>query len=324
MVDFTNGNKRALDAGAENESVQKKAKHYSVDLQEKEEFLNKYPGSCWMFAKIGKTCKFGARCRDDHVSLLGVMMKKSTYIETEEELAHRVKIESAASVGEEEFLEKYPGSCWRFAKRGKRCRYGFRCRNDHVSILGRMVQKSTYVKPLKKPKTTQTEKTPTKPQQKEREVDDATYSGVLRWHKKNIRYGKIFIEDDITFKGLTAKSEIYVRKQDIVVGTEEGEENKNPGVIFKVYKDSNGLGAMDVRNKDGSPILFSGDFKKMFEDNITRKKKKTRGRAKSKSKELKEKDVNSGTAIKPKRISNKLRKERALEALERLESKAEN
>jgi len=322
MVDFTSGKKRALEAGAKNESVLKKAKHYTQDLLEKEEFLEKYPGSCWMFAKIGKTCKFGIKCRNDHVSLLGVMMRKSTYIETEKELAHRAKIESAAALEEEEFLAKYPGSCWRFAKRGKRCRYGSNCRYDHVSILGRMVQKSTYVKPIKKPKTTPT-KTPTKPQQKEREVDDATYSGVLRWHKKNIRYGHIFIEDDITFKGLTAKSEIYVRKKDIVVGTEEGEENKNPQVIFKVYKDSNGLGAMDVRSKDGSPILFSGHFKRMFEDNNTRKNKKTRGRAKSKSTELKEKDVNSRIAFKPKRIGNKLRKERAIEALERLESKAE-
>merc|ERR1719289_17736 len=79
----------------------------------------------------------------------------------------------------------------------------------------------------------------------ERELDeeDNIYSGTIKFIKKG--YGFINIEEDITFKDLTATKKIYVMVEDIISGSDEGLK-KDDKVIFKVYKDSMGLGAMDV------------------------------------------------------------------------------
>merc|ERR1712060_254156 len=87
----------------------------------------------------------------------------------------------------------------------------------------------------------------------ERELDeeDNIYSGTIKFIKKG--YGFINIEEDITFKDLTATKRIYVMVEDIISGSDEGLK-KDDKVIFKVYKDSMGLGAMDVMIADESLV----------------------------------------------------------------------
>lgn len=92
----------------------------------------------------------------------------------------------------------------------------------------------------------------------EREVDEEEkiYTGTVKFYLTNQNYGFITIDEEINFKGLTAKGRIYVAKDDIVCYSEEVGLNKNSKVIFKLYKDSMGLGAYEVQKEDGTPIIF--------------------------------------------------------------------
>jgi len=92
----------------------------------------------------------------------------------------------------------------------------------------------------------------------EREIDEERkiYTGTADIFLTTQSYGFISIDDEINFKGLTAKKRIYVSEDDIVCWSEEVGLNKNSKVIFKLYKDSMGLGAYEVKNEDGTPIIF--------------------------------------------------------------------
>merc|ERR1712223_1704345 len=92
----------------------------------------------------------------------------------------------------------------------------------------------------------------------ERELDeeDNIYSGTIKFIKKG--YGFINIEEDITFKDLTATKKIYVMVEDIISGSDEGMK-KDDKVIFKVYKDSMGLGAMDVMIAEESFVVAGAE-----------------------------------------------------------------
>jgi len=115
---------------------------------------------------------------------------------------------------------------------------------------------------------------------KEREIDEeeTIYTGTVKFYLSNQDYGFISIDEDIEFKGLTAKGRIYVSKDDIVCCSEEVGLNKNSKVIFKLYKDSMGIGAYEVQNEDGTPIIFErkiGDAGKAVK--AKRKKEPTSG-----------------------------------------------
>jgi len=92
----------------------------------------------------------------------------------------------------------------------------------------------------------------------EREVEDEEniYTGTVKYYREGKDFGFISIENDITFKDLTASSKIYVMKEDIICYSDEVGLNPDTKVIFKVYKDSMGLGAYEVTNEDGTPIIF--------------------------------------------------------------------
>jgi len=119
---------------------------------------------------------------------------------------------------------------------------------------------------------------------KEREVDEEekSYTGTVKFYRLSQNYGFISIDEEINFKGLTAKGRIYVSKDDIVCYSEEVGLDKNSKVIFKLYKDSMGLGAYEVQNEDGSPITFERKAEKSGKagdaGNVvkTKRKKKTK------------------------------------------------
>jgi len=92
----------------------------------------------------------------------------------------------------------------------------------------------------------------------EREIDEEEnlYTGAVKFYDMEKEYGFISIEDAITFNGNTVKDAIYVLKDDIVCRSEEVGLNEGKKVVFKVYKDSKGLGACEVQNEDGSAIIF--------------------------------------------------------------------
>jgi len=92
----------------------------------------------------------------------------------------------------------------------------------------------------------------------EREIDEEEnlYTGSVKFYNIEKEYGFIAIEEAITFNGATAKDSIYVLKEDIVCRSEEVGLNEGKKVVFKVYKDSKGIGACEVQNEDGSPIVF--------------------------------------------------------------------
>jgi len=93
----------------------------------------------------------------------------------------------------------------------------------------------------------------------EREVDEDenTYIGTVQVYKPDKEFGFIKITDEITFKDVTVKEKIYVMKEDIVCYSDEVGLTVDSEVMFKIYKDSKGLGACEVMNVDGSPIEYS-------------------------------------------------------------------
>jgi len=92
----------------------------------------------------------------------------------------------------------------------------------------------------------------------EREIDEYEniYSGTAKIWRASKNFGFISINEDITFKGETAKEEICVMKDDIICFSDKVGLNGGVEVIFKVYKDSMGLGAYDVHNEDGTPVMY--------------------------------------------------------------------
>merc|ERR1712083_1084956 len=136
----------------------------------------------------------------------------------------------------------------------------------------------------------------------ERELDeeDNIYSGTIKFIKKG--YGFINIEEDITFKDLTATKKIYVMVEDIISGSDEGMK-KDDKVIFKVYKDSMGLGAMDVMIAEES-LIEVGEEEEFVKEatpepkvakkkSIKRKSKKSATTKKKAKKTTKRKSVKS-------------------------------
>jgi len=80
---------------------------------------------------------------------------------------------------------------------------------------------------------------------------------VTKWRPKN-EYGFISTEDEIAYKGITGQDRIYVIKDDIICTSSEVGLNVGSKVRFKVYNATKGLGAAQVRNTDGSPIIYHG------------------------------------------------------------------
>jgi len=95
----------------------------------------------------------------------------------------------------------------------------------------------------------------------EREIDEeeTTYIGTVKYYKPEKEFGFITITEDITFKDITVKEKIFVMKEDIVCYADEVNLLTDSEVMFKIYKDSKGLGACEVMNADGTPITGKVD-----------------------------------------------------------------
>merc|ERR1711920_658919 len=91
----------------------------------------------------------------------------------------------------------------------------------------------------------------------EREIDEeeTSYIGTVKYYNLEKEFGFITIAEDITFKDITVKEKIFVMKEDIICYADEVDLTPDSEVMFKVYKDSKGLGACEVMNADGTPII---------------------------------------------------------------------
>jgi len=113
----------------------------------------------------------------------------------------------------------------------------------------------------KKSKTAKKEKTKAKTKEElieEREIeeDENVYTGIVKYYKPEKDFGFITISEEITFKDVTVKDKIYVMKEDIICYSDEVGLTPESEVMFKVYKDSRGLGACEVMNVDGTTIEY--------------------------------------------------------------------
>jgi len=91
----------------------------------------------------------------------------------------------------------------------------------------------------------------------ERELDkENVYKGIVLDYRQDREYGFIAIDNEISFNGATALKCVYARKEDIVCYSDDIGMYTDSKVMFKVYKNSMGIGAYDITNEDGSPILF--------------------------------------------------------------------
>merc|ERR1719427_2361444 len=120
----------------------------------------------------------------------------------------------------------------------------------------------------------------------EREIDEEenSYVGTVMFYKPDKEFGFITISDEISFKDVTVKEKIFVMKDDIVCYSDEVGLIENSDVMFKVYKDSKGLGACEVMNVDGTPIEYLSENKKSVSPEPVKPKKKA---AKGKKKVVK-------------------------------------
>jgi len=118
----------------------------------------------------------------------------------------------------------------------------------------------------------------------EREVDEDenTYTGTVKFYKPEKEFGFINITEEITFKDVTVKEKIYVMKEDIVCYSDEVGLAEDSDVMFKLYKDSKGLGACEVMNVDGTPIEYSTESKKSPSPEPVKSVKKTTVKGKKK------------------------------------------
>lgn len=97
----------------------------------------------------------------------------------------------------------------------------------------------------------------------EREIDEEEnmYTGTVKYYRAEKEFGFITISEEITYKDVTAKERIFVMKDDIVCQSDEAGLKADSEVMFKVYKDSKGLGACEVMNVDGTPIIYEAEDK---------------------------------------------------------------
>jgi len=97
----------------------------------------------------------------------------------------------------------------------------------------------------------------------EREIDEDenTYTGIVKSYNPGKEFGFIGISEEISFNDGTVKDKIFVMKEDIVCYSDEVGLTVKSEVMFKVYKDSKGLGAYEVMNVDGTPIKYSKESK---------------------------------------------------------------
>jgi len=125
----------------------------------------------------------------------------------------------------------------------------------------------------------------------EREIDDdeTVYTGTVKSYRPDKDFGFITISEEITFKDVTVKDKIFVMKEDIVCYSDEVGLTVNNDVMFKIYKDSKGLGACEVMNVDGTPIEYKSEGKKSPSPAPVKRKKKA---TKSKKKVVKRKKKN--------------------------------
>jgi len=163
------------------------------------------------------------------------------------------------------------------AKYGKKLKMNWSLEQQKMTITQHEIQAKVNNEEKKKPATS---KVVVAKILKEREIDEeeTIYTGTVRFYLSNKGWGFISIDEDIEFKGLTAEGRIYVSKDDIVCCSEEVGLNENSKVIFKLYKDSMGIGAYEVQNEDGTPIIFErkiGDAGKAVK--AKRKKEPTSG-----------------------------------------------
>jgi len=98
-------------------------------------------------------------------------------------------------------------------------------------------------------------------EERELEEDENVYTGTVKFYKPDKEYGFINIEEEITLKDVSAKGKIYVMKEDIVCYSDEVGLTPKTEVMFKIYKDSMGIGACEVMNVDGTPIEFGSQSK---------------------------------------------------------------
>jgi len=92
----------------------------------------------------------------------------------------------------------------------------------------------------------------------EREIDEeeTIYIGTVKSYQAEKEFGFISIEEEIAFNGLTTAEKVYVMKEDIICYSDEVGLKPGTNVMFKIYKDSMGLGACEVHNENGTPITF--------------------------------------------------------------------
>jgi len=92
----------------------------------------------------------------------------------------------------------------------------------------------------------------------EREIDkeQKIYCGTVKFYSPRRKFGIISLEEDITFKDATAERNIFAAKDDIVCCSDRSGMNNAAKVVFKIYNDSLGIGAYEVKNEDGTPIFY--------------------------------------------------------------------
>merc|ERR1712060_924468 len=116
----------------------------------------------------------------------------------------------------------------------------------------------------------------------ERELDEeeTIYTGTVKQYRADKEFGFISIEEDITFNGVTVSEKIYVMKEDIICYSDEVGLKPDTSVMFKIYKDSMGLGACEVHNEDGTPINYEPE-EEPAEESVKAKTKTTKGEKKT-------------------------------------------
>jgi len=119
----------------------------------------------------------------------------------------------------------------------------------------RTAKKNGNKKPAKKAKVVKKTKVELL-KERENDEEDTIYTGIVKQYRADKEFGFISIDEDITFNGVTVTEKIYVMKDDIICYSEEVGLKPDTSVMFKVYKDSMGLGACEVHNADGTPITY--------------------------------------------------------------------
>merc|ERR1719239_2065903 len=110
----------------------------------------------------------------------------------------------------------------------------------------------------------------------------SSVSSPVAAYKPDKEFGFITISEEITYKDVSAKEKIFVMKEDIVCQSDEIGLKPDSEVMFKIYKDSKGLGACEVMNVDGTPIEYKSEGKKSPSPAPAKRKKKVTGKGKKK------------------------------------------